>query len=259
LVSHGHSFDDAKAQAQTEVLAAFEITLPAAPPSEELDQTGSSDADAALLAVSILVQGYLSVSEASELLSVISQDLREDGTLDDAGAGEQLMNAAALVSPVLVRQRLENRYSALGQNVEFGDFESYIRNFRSVAPYALVSRIKFPDQGTYGANVMLLSGDIATGDYSLAARTPEKEPVRFRMTWTGDPSMAGVWYYSDIVNITGSNFDFSTGTQDFTVVAPGSPSDVHLMFSTRGPGAARIDVYEGDANAITLSRNISWD
>lgn len=70
--------------------------------------------------------------------------------------------------------------------------------------------------------------------------------------------MAGVWYYSDIINITATNFDSSTGVQDFTVVDPGSPSDVHLTFMGRASGSARIDVYEGDAQVITMSRDISW-
>jgi hypothetical protein len=258
LVSHGASFDAAKTQAESEVLAAFDITLPTPPFSQELDETGTSEADAALLAVSTLVQGYLSVSEVSELLSVISQDLRQDGTFEDADAGAELMNAASLVSPALVRERLTTRYAPLGFGVELGDFESYIENFRQQAPYPLVSRIKFAGLGTYGPNVMALSGAISVGDYSLAALTPEKEPVRFRLTWTGDPGMGGVWYYSDIVNMTATDFDFSTGAQDFTVTDPGSPSDVHLMFMAGTTGSARIEVYEGDAGALTETREISW-
>lgn len=258
LVSHGRAFDDAKAQAQSAVLAAFGIMAPGLPPSEQLDETGSSAGDAALLAISTLLQGYLSVSEVSELISVIAQDLQLDGTLNDSGAGQTLMNAAALVSPALVRKRMTARYAALGFSVNLGNFESYVQHFRDTAAYPLVSRIDFPAQGNYGPNVLALSDGILSGDYSLAAVTPAKEPVRFRMTWTGDPSMAGVWYISDILNVVATTFDFSTGVQDFTVVNPGSPSDVHLSFRAGRAGAARLDVYEGDAQVITLSRDLTW-
>ena len=166
------------------------------------------------------------------------------------------MNAASLVSPALVRQHLTARYASLGLNVNFGDFESYIQHFRDTAPYPLVSRISLPTQGTYGANVMDLSGSLAAGDYSLAAVTPATEPVHFRMTWTGDSSEAGVWYYSDILNVSVTAYDPTTGIQDFTVINPGSPSDVHLLF--RSAGSARIDVYEGDAPVITKTTEISW-
>lgn len=71
--------------------------VPGSTPSEQLDETGSSPGDAALLAIPPLIQGYLSVSEVSELLSVVAQDLQQDGTLTDAGAGQELMNAAWLV------------------------------------------------------------------------------------------------------------------------------------------------------------------
>jgi hypothetical protein len=258
LLSHGSSFDDAKAQAQAEVFAAFGFMVPGAAPSEQLDELGSSPADAALLAISTLIQGYLSVSEVSELLSVIAQDLQQDGTLSDSNAGKELMNAAWLVSPALVRQRLTARYASLGVSANLGAFEPYIQQFQKTAAYPLVSRISYPAQGTYGPNVMGLSGSIAIADYSLAAVTPATEPVRFHFTWTGDPSMAGIWYYSDVINITATSFDSSTGTQDFTVVDPGNPSDLHLSFRGNTPGSARIDVYEGDAQVITTTVNISW-
>jgi hypothetical protein len=105
---------------------------------------------------------------------------------------------------------------------------------------------------------MNLSGALAPGSYSLAVSTPEKEPVRFRITWTGDASEAGIWYYSDYVNISPTKFDAASGTQDFTVIEPGSPSDWYLLFMSNNPGSAGIDVYEGDAAVIIVSREISW-
>ncbi len=259
LVSRGKTFDAAKAQAESELLAAFEIDAPRILPAQQLDAVGGSQGDAALLAASTLVQGYLSVRETSELLSVIAQDLRQDGTLDDEGAGRLLMNSASLMSPALVGQRLSERYAELGVMVELGDFESHVQHFRDAAPYPLLSRIEFPETGIYGPNVMATPGEVPVGDqHSLSALVPAGEPARFRMTWTGDTSMAGVWFYSDTVNITGTNFDFETGIQDFTVVDPGSSTHLHLSFQPGNAGAARIDVYEGEAGALTTTRELSW-
>jgi hypothetical protein len=261
LVEQGASFADAKAQAQAEVLAVFGIAGTDIATSESLDVVGGSVGDAALLAVSTLVQGYLSVGELSELLSIVSYDLREDGTLDDASAGSLLVNAATLVDPDLVRQHLVDRYFALGLDAEIGDFETHIAHFRDVAPYPFISRTGFPEVGLFGPNALESSTVLVSGaTYSLSALTPPGQPLRLRMTWTGTPGATArqMWGASiDSVNVSISTFDVENGVQDFSVVEPGSQGDVHLLlFGTAG--SARIEVYEGDAEALTSTRDVSW-
>ena len=47
--------------------------------SEYLDISQPGDKNAILLAISVILQGYLSVAELSELLANITTDIREDG------------------------------------------------------------------------------------------------------------------------------------------------------------------------------------
>lgn len=83
LIANGLSFSEAKSQSQSEILSLFEIDKEDVSTSELLDITKQGDDNAILLAVSVILQGNLSVSELSELLANISTDLREDGLLDN--------------------------------------------------------------------------------------------------------------------------------------------------------------------------------
>ena len=75
---------EAKKQAQKEIFALIGVDATDFENSEDLSVVGSSDADAALLAFSIILQGDRSESELSELLTKISTDMEKDGTWDDS-------------------------------------------------------------------------------------------------------------------------------------------------------------------------------
>jgi hypothetical protein len=252
LVQNGSSFTDAKQQAQREVLKVFRIEVTTTSSSEALDLAGGSEADAALLAASVLLQGYLSVGELSELLSTIGNDLREDGTLDNAQVGTLLMNSATLVGPSDIRQKIAARYAELGITVATGDFESHIARFRDEAPYPYVSRTMFPATGGYGENVLALKdgGVVSSGYHSFAAKTPAGQPLRVRMTANlpgmdpGDFSDRGDWGLGNTSNWTAS-YDIPGRRWDLTVVDPGSFSDAFLNLDYYVEVEIHITLYEG--------------
>ena len=82
LVEDGKSVAEAKKQAEKEVFAAFGIEGEF-DNSEDLNIFESGEADAALLAISILLQGERSEADLSELLANFAQDIVEDGKWDD--------------------------------------------------------------------------------------------------------------------------------------------------------------------------------
>ncbi len=81
---------DAKKQAEKEIFEAFHIDATDFGFFEDLDILGNTEADAALLAISIMLQGNRSESELTELLLELSEDL-SDGKWDD---DENRMNLA---------------------------------------------------------------------------------------------------------------------------------------------------------------------
>ena len=119
----------AKRKAQQEIMDIFDIKLDEQADAEDLNVFGTSDADAALLAFSILLQGDRSESELMALLSEISNDMAEDGKWDG--------NRADSIKASIVLWMLNNhgRMDLFRNNVKnwgLGDvppFEKYIENF----------------------------------------------------------------------------------------------------------------------------------
>ena len=107
----------AKKQAQAEILEAFHIDANKFKmESEDLDVFGKTDADAALLAISILLQRDSSETELSVLLTDMADDLAEDGSWDNAAKKVEIADWAATMDKWLgpqwrKRSRLREIYS----------------------------------------------------------------------------------------------------------------------------------------------------
>ena len=87
LMNKGKSFAESKTQAQKEILGIFNIVMSNIRTSENLNLSESGDDNGILLAISSILQGYRSESELTELLSNISNDIKEDGTMDSEALG----------------------------------------------------------------------------------------------------------------------------------------------------------------------------
>lgn len=119
----------AKKQAQAEIFKAFHIdTTGFASTSEDLNVFGTTDADGALLAISILLQRDVSERELSVLLTEISSDMEQDGTWDDSTTRIEIAKWA-------FEAYQKNSFATYRKNVEawnLGEvppFEKYINAF----------------------------------------------------------------------------------------------------------------------------------
>jgi len=186
LVEQGASFSAAKTQAHEEVMAMLEFTMDEISGSELLDITEQGDDHAMLLAASVILQGYRTTAELSELINQIGSDMEEDGTLDNPELGTALMNHAYLLKTEEIREYIEQRYSELGLNRTIPDFEKYLRQFIDYTDFEADNEITLPVTGTYGANA--LHSDITqvenfsiTGRYySFAVQVPEHRSFMVR-------------------------------------------------------------------------------
>ena len=119
----------AKQQAQEEIRKLFHIELSDKTDAEDLDVFGTSEADAALLAISILLQGDRSEPEMMALLTEISTDIAEDGKWNEAGA-DSIKAEIALWA--MVNHGRMSTYKSNVKNWGLGDvppFEKYIDAF----------------------------------------------------------------------------------------------------------------------------------
>ena len=160
LISVDSSFNVAKQQAQSEILKIFEIEKKDIVASESLDIMKAGDDNAILLAISIILQGQLSVAELSELLANISTDIRTDGILNSNTLGTILINNAKNTNQNQVRKNLENRYESFGMNITVPDFEKYIEYFINHTSFIYSGNSQYPDSGFYGKNILNLSDTI---------------------------------------------------------------------------------------------------
>ena len=122
---------EAKEQAKNAILAAFGIKGDFAS-SEDLDIFSTGDGNAALLAISVLMQHDLeSAADLTELLTAFASDIEEDGKWDDADAAKYKAEIADWAS----EQDISGGLAKIRTNIEkwnlgkVPEFEKYVRNF----------------------------------------------------------------------------------------------------------------------------------
>lgn len=134
LVLTGSTFADALAQAQGEILSAFNVQVAGIADFDTLDIAGTGTGNAALLAISaVLMQTAITragagsiVAELSNLLATIGSDIEQDGTLDSQPILDDIRQAGIDVDLAAVRANLERRYFDLGETVTAAPFEDFV-------------------------------------------------------------------------------------------------------------------------------------
>lgn len=116
----------AKKQARAEILQAFHIDTAGVKNFEDLSVVGNTDGDAALLAISVMLQSNRNIAELTALLSAISKDMEEDGIWDDAGSRRDMAAGVSVILCDLARVRANIEGWNLG---EVPEFEKYIENY----------------------------------------------------------------------------------------------------------------------------------
>ena len=103
------SFENAQSQAESELLAIFNINETDILNFDQMNISEEGKSNAILLAVSAILQGSNTVPELTELISKISLDIEEDGTLDNSSYKEEITNNSMTLILGKIRTNLENR------------------------------------------------------------------------------------------------------------------------------------------------------
>jgi hypothetical protein len=257
LKSNGTNFSDAKKQAQTEILSIFEIHKDEISESEELDITKSGEDNAILLALSVILQGYLSVSDLSELLANISTDIREDGQLNSQSLGSILINNAKTIKLEIVRNNLENRYEELGLNVSIPDFEKYVNQFIDSTDFEFTGFIEYPETGKHGINILdREKTNYSAGTYSMKAILPEGTSLKVKISGQN-------WFFPAFQDNTGwehSDWNDTDNSRIFTATRTGE-IDFKILFESYQDSSwsnkTNIFIYENDDVESTWSKEIT--
>jgi uncharacterized protein (TIGR02145 family) len=135
VTKKGMTVRAAKKQAQAEIFKQFHIDASGfKSESEDLDVFGKTDADAALLAISILLQGFDDETALSVLLTEISNDMEKDGLWnEDSAAATKAWIADWGISADGMLARIRSYVAGWGLgggNVPA--FEKYVRKFYGI-------------------------------------------------------------------------------------------------------------------------------
>jgi len=276
LIKAGKSFSESKAQAQKEVLAIFNIERNSMKLSENLTITEQGTDNGILLAISSIIQGYRTESEMSELLSIISNDIKTDGILNSDALGSALLNHAVVLDTVSIRNNLIKRYSDIGATADVPYFGKYITNFILKTKFVVTqSLITYPETGLNGDNILSLtkntyfSGNFVA--HSLRAELALGTALKIKITTIGadtiitlpndtTPStktiVKGMWYYGNGsgMNWTITDFNSVDYTQTFTALEPDKSSDLKIYFDG---GTFLIEYYEMNSTIPTRKKIIT--
>ena len=187
LIKNGKLFSDAKKQAEQEVLKLFNINKDNIDLSENLNITQAGDDNAILLAISIMLQGNRSEGELTELLSNISNGIKEKGYLDSSTLTNELTSRIKYLSLTTIRNNIAAMYTNL-------EIKSDIPNFESYVPKSF--EISYPLISNFGLNVLTMTDTVFKKDtlpeqysYSFAAFLPDSTTLEIRhsgnLGWAG--------------------------------------------------------------------------
>jgi hypothetical protein len=260
LTSNGISFKDAKNQAQSEILKIFEIQKSNMPESEYLDISHIGDDNAILLAISVILQGYLTVAELSELLANIETDIREDGLLNSNTLGETLINNANVLKLNEIRNNLENRYEFLGSDVTIPDFEKYVEQFMDSTDYIATNYITYPTIYDSKINILIDSTFVVEpwAIYSLAAYLPIGTSIKILCK----PSEGYDWGAAGFFTSNAVGFTIANNyPNNLTLTATGNNQTVNIpvMFGESAPVTpTSIDffIYENSSTDLTRIKTV---
>jgi hypothetical protein len=255
LLSQGKSFNEAKQQAQSEILSLFEAGIDITNSSEVLDINKSGEGNAALLAASVIIQGYLTIGEFSELMANISADIAPDGRLDNPALGSSLMNNARLIKPAQIKANLQARYQALGVTANIPNFEVYIERFIQNSNFEFTAYFQYPQTGKFGVNFLSPERTTYTnGDYSMKAVIPKGANLRVKIQGNN-------WMFPGNQENTGwsvGDWNMDEGSRTFTSTRTGE-LDFRMMLNTFNeptPISIKIFVFENDDQEPTWEKTI---
>jgi hypothetical protein len=257
LMTTGKTFLDSKITAKSEILKIFEINDSLSTESELLDITGTGEENAILLAVSIILQGYGSVADLSELLANISYDIRDDGKLDDMQLGSILINNAKYLNLGDIRKNIEKRYNEMNRTTGIPDFEKYINQFLENSLFELTNVIRYPTM--YKNYYNILSDSVVPvnyGRYSMAAFIPRGTSLKVIFGPVTGYSFAATMEWNPTSDWELYNNAFP---KEIIISAQGNSSVAgKFVFAIEGSSSFWFDFYEYESETPTKSRIISW-
>lgn len=214
LMQSGKSFDSADRQAQSELLTQFGLQAYAELPAESMSVSAGTDGSGVLIAISSLVLAGRSDAEVTQYLSVLSQDLADDGTFTAdnrrtiSGDRHQLQNSLDNIVGNIIA-----RYDALGRNVTVPDLRYFFDwNGDGIAGNEVIDNVNISlsqDEVVFDKNGGTVSIEVKS-NIPLSTE-PFKDPFGDDTPGTDMPDNM---YYGDLFTETGAPMRYEYTYED---------------------------------------------
>jgi len=151
--NEGKTFNDAKTQAQNEILKIFNLEDENTENYEQLDISKEGELNSKLLAISSIIQGNRSIADLTELLTDISSDIKTDGTIDSKDLQTKLATSAVLCNLGGIRENLADYYN---NDSVFNTFKYHVKHFIENTEFESLVDFNFTKNTTEGINLLAL-------------------------------------------------------------------------------------------------------
>lgn len=266
-IEEGKSFTEAKNLAESEFLAAIGCSDDNYTSFENCDISESSDANALLLAFSVISQKtavYMDeiptlAAQLSVLLTEIAMDFKVDGIINDQYVINQLLSNISYLNFLKLRNNIEKRYEDIGFEIDIPDFEKYVAKFQRKFNGDIYTSYVYPDSASPDPYTSpeaivqnVLDPDItefkANWPYCIAAITPLEKSLVITME-----KLSGGWGFS--MPIIGWEIECA----DLCTLTSHKENELITgLFYLDAPGSANIHYYEDGAGSPTFSKTITW-
>jgi len=278
LMKSGLSFSESKSQAQSEILKIFGFQKDDIQSSEELNIVESGEDNAILLAITSILQGNHNEAELTELLSNISEDIKEDGVLNNESLGSELINQARFLDTTAVNTNLTKRYNELGLTSNISDFGKYVSLFVANTKYKFTNIIEYPENGKTGPNVLTENrfdysrGTSAGITYSVTAKLPREASIDVKFiadTIRGEyydpirhqqiPAIYAAWGLHLIIG-EDTGWKIRIGDSGLIPVIENTESEriVDTQIDLFDHGSGTIEIFENNQVIPTRTKHIEW-
>jgi len=251
LLQNGATFNNAKKQAQQEILAMLSLKKPDLIESELLDISQNGDDNAILLAVSVILQGYRTEAELIQIMGDIATDIRTDGILNSSSTGTSLINDAKLLNLPNIRANIETKYQAMGVTATIPNFEKYVETFIDSSNYIFTKHVQYPYMINSKQNLLMDSSFVinTNNTFSVGAYLPTGTSLKVIVKSTPGYSANYGWGLLTNVGWTLNNFFPDSAV----LTASGHNQTTDYGFSFVMPSSS-LDFIIYENNAITPTR-----
>jgi hypothetical protein len=152
--NEGKTYNDAKLQAQNEILKIFNLEDDNTQNYEQLDISKEGELNSKLLAISCIIQANRSIADLTELLADISSDIKTDGLIDSPDLQSKLATTAVLCNLGGIRENLAEYYN---NDSVFNTFKYHVKHFIENTEFESLADLNFLENTSEGKNLIALS------------------------------------------------------------------------------------------------------